>query len=115
MIKPPEGQSFTPHAIFGTYILDDGSHAQPEIFPRPDNTLYICGGGLQDHTPLPDKAKDVSYNKEEVEGLKVRLKAVVKNDWVEKRLEEEDFVKQACYRPDSTKTSKPVIGKFGEG
>jgi hypothetical protein len=115
VIKPDPGYSFTPHAIFGTYILPDGSHAQPELFPRPDDTLYICGSGLPDNTPLPSRAADVNFNPEGVKNLLERLKATVKPEWIKKRLAENDFVKQACYRPDSSKTGNPIIGSFGRG
>lgn len=113
MLDP--GHEVTPHALFCTLILPDGSHVQPEIYPRPDNTLYVCGAGMSDRTALPDKARDVNYNEEGVQRLKTRLLAVVENEWVQKRIAEDDFIKQACYRPDSSKTGLPIIGKIGNG
>lgn len=115
VVTPTPDYKVTPHALFCTLTLADGSHVQPEIYPRPDNTLYVCGAGMSDRTPLPAKAQDVEFSEEGVQRLKTRLLAVVENEWVQKRFEENDFVKQACYRPDSSKTGLPLIGSIGKG
>lgn len=70
---------------------------------------------MSDRTPLPEKALDVDYSEEGVQRLKTRLLAVVESDWVQKRIAEDDFIKQACYRPDSSKTGLPIIGRIGNG
>ncbi|KAF8317063.1 FAD dependent oxidoreductase, partial [Clavulina sp. PMI_390] len=115
VVTPDLGYEVTAHALFCTLVLADGSHVQPEIYARPDNTLYVCGAGMTDRTPLPTKAKDVEFSPEGVERLKTRVAATVQSDWVKKRMENDDFLKQACYRPDSSETGLPILGKINEG
>ena len=33
---------------------------EPEIYPRPDGTVYVCGEG--DEEPLPDNPADIQPN-----------------------------------------------------
>ncbi len=40
------------HALFMDYTTDAGERLEPEIFPRPDGEVYLCG--LSDTTPLPE-------------------------------------------------------------
>src|SRR5215467_3283389 len=48
------------HALFVDYRTADGRHLEPEIFPRPDGEVYVCG--MADPAPLPGSpdAVDVS-------------------------------------------------------
>ena len=95
--------------------MPDGSHAQPEFYPRPDRTLYVCGASMSDKTPLPEYAADVVHSDAGVERLKERVRTVIRKEWTNEALESDNFVRQACYRPDSDKTHLPVIGKIGNG
>jgi len=70
---------------------------------------------MQDPTPLPSRAADVVYSDEGVERLKDRLRAVVRSGWIDEPLASDTFIKQACYRPDSSKTGLPVVGSIGPG
>ncbi len=45
------------HALFTDYTTDRGERLEPEIFPRPDGEVYLCG--LSDVTPLPERADQV--------------------------------------------------------
>ncbi|KAF8317509.1 FAD dependent oxidoreductase [Cantharellus anzutake] len=115
VLSPPSSHRFSPHALFCTLVLPNGQIAQPEFYPRPDNTLYVCGAGLTDKTPLPLSCADVKYNSEGEERLKERVRQVVKDEWIEGAFDRSDFIVQACYRPDSSKTGAPIIGKVSEG
>lgn len=41
------------HALFMNYVTDAGEQLEPEIFPRPDGEVYLCG--LSDMSPLPER------------------------------------------------------------
>lgn len=67
---------------------------------------------MSDRTPLPARAADVVHSDEGVERLQERLATVVRKEWIE---HPEKVIKQACHRPDSSRTGTPIIGKFGKG
>lgn len=67
---------------------------------------------MRDTMPLPARAADVQYSTEGVQRLHERLEAVVRKEWIKNP---EKVIEQACYRPDSSRTGTPIIGKFGEG
>src|SRR5262249_34052519 len=50
------------HALFVDYRLADGRRLEPEIFPRPDGEVYVCG--MADPAPLPDSPDGVSVSDE---------------------------------------------------
>jgi len=39
-------------ALFVDYVDGDGARSSPEVFPRPDGEVYLCG--LSDDLPLPE-------------------------------------------------------------
>lgn len=41
------------HALFANYVTAGGEQLEPEIYPRPDGDVYLCG--LSDTTPLPER------------------------------------------------------------
>ena len=50
------------HALFVDYRTADGRRLEPEIFPRPDGEVYVCG--MADPTPLPDSPDAVEVSEE---------------------------------------------------
>ncbi|TRY62899.1 hypothetical protein TCAL_08189 [Tigriopus californicus] len=89
----------TPHALF----LDIGSES-PEIYPRPDGTIYMAG--TTDGASLPEDPADVSPDPEAVQKL-VRMAGIVSG-----ALERSPLVKgQACYLP-CVGSGKPLIGQL---
>jgi glycine/D-amino acid oxidase-like deaminating enzyme len=48
------------HALFVDYRLASGGALEPEIVPRPDGDVYVCG--MADPTPLPDAPEAVEVN-----------------------------------------------------
>ena len=48
------------HALFVDYRTADGRALEPEIFPRPDGDVYVCG--MADLQPLPDSPEGVQID-----------------------------------------------------
>jgi glycine/D-amino acid oxidase-like deaminating enzyme len=40
-------------ALFVSYTAATGEHLEPEVYPRPDGEVYLCG--LSDTSPLPER------------------------------------------------------------
>lgn len=55
--------SFT--AIITVSVL--GAYRYPEVYPRPDGTVYICG--YCDNEPLPERADLIVPNQESLQGI----------------------------------------------
>jgi len=47
----------SPHALFLSYSTVEGKSETPEVYPRPDGTIYMCG--LAENSPLPEDASQV--------------------------------------------------------
>ena len=47
-------------ALFVEYVDEGGARMAPEIIPRPDGEVYLCG--LSDDQPLPDDPSQVSVD-----------------------------------------------------
>lgn len=95
-------------AIFGTdelpataLFLEAGSDT-PELFPRPDGTVYVCGASSE--TPLPVDPAEVRPDRGAMVGLRTlagRIAPALADAPVR--------VEQACYRP-ITADALPLIG-----
>lgn len=102
----------TPHALFTELTLPSGESVSPELYPRPDGTIYMCG----DHTdplrarPLPARAADVTPSPHAVKNQTERLKWLGGRGFDDVQVE----VEQACFRPESRR-GKPVIGELAKG
>src|SRR5206468_3270197 len=91
------------HALFVDYRTADGRALEPEIFPRPDGEVYVCG--MADPAPLPDSPEAVEVNESSCETLARaagRVSAALAGARVVRR--------QACYRP-VTDDGVPLIGR----
>src|SRR6266850_8403251 len=91
------------HALFVDYRTADGRALEPEIFPRPDGEVYVCG--MADPAPLPDSPEAVEVNESSCEALARaagRVSAALAGARVVRR--------QACYRP-VTDDGVPLIGR----
>jgi glycine/D-amino acid oxidase-like deaminating enzyme len=91
------------HALFVDYRTADGRALEPEIFPRPDGEVYVCG--MADPEPLPDSPEAVEVNEGSCETLARaagRVSAALAAAQVTRR--------QACYRP-VTDDGVPLIGR----
>jgi glycine/D-amino acid oxidase-like deaminating enzyme len=91
------------HALFMDYRTADGRALEPEIIPRPDGTVYVCG--MADRQPLPESAEGVEVSESGCATLARaagRVSAALAAAPVERR--------QACYRP-VTDDGIPLIGR----
>jgi glycine/D-amino acid oxidase-like deaminating enzyme len=89
-------------ALFADVETEDGMSDTPEIFPRPDGTVYLCGLSSQD--PLPDDPSLVAT----ASTASNQLRAMA--SMLSPLLSDADTVAaQACYRP-VTRDGLPVMG-----
>ena len=91
------------HALFVEYRTADGRHLEPEIFPRPNGEVYVCG--MADPAPLPDSPEAVVVNDASCAVLARaagRVSASLAAAPIARR--------QACYRP-VTEDGLPLIGR----
>jgi len=91
------------HALFVDYRTADGRALEPEIFPRPDGDVYVCG--MADPAPLPDSPEAVAVNDESCAVL-ARAAGRVSSALAGARITR----RQACYRP-VTDDNLPLIGR----
>ena len=92
-----------PHALFVDYRAADGRAFEPEIIPRPDGDVYVCG--MADAQPLPESAEGVNVDDAACDVLARaagRVSTVLATARVTRR--------QACYRP-VTADGLPLIGR----
>jgi glycine/D-amino acid oxidase-like deaminating enzyme len=90
------------HALFMDYRLADGRAIEPEIIPRPDGTVYVCG--MADRQPLPESADGVEVSEAGcaiLAGAAGRVSASLAAAPISRR--------QACYRP-VVDDGLPLIG-----
>ena len=91
------------HALFVDYRTADGRRLEPEIFPRPDGEVYVCG--MADPQALPDSPDDVEVNESSCATLALaagRVSTTLAGARITRQ--------QACYRP-VTDDGLPVIGR----
>jgi glycine/D-amino acid oxidase-like deaminating enzyme len=96
-------------ALFLDYRTADGGALEPEIIPRADGTVYVCG--MADRQPLPESADDVEVSEAGCAVLARaagRVSATLAAAAITRR--------QACYRPvadDGVPLIGPVPGTRG--
>jgi glycine/D-amino acid oxidase-like deaminating enzyme len=91
------------HALFVDYRTADGRALEPEIFPRPDGNVYVCG--MADPQPLPESAEGVVVDEAACDVLARaagRVSTALASATITRR--------QACYRP-VTDDGLPLIGR----
>ncbi len=98
------GADVPAHALFVDYRTADGRALEPEIFPRPDGDVYVCG--MADPAPLPDSPEAVEVNDESCAVL-ARAAGRVSTALAGARVTR----RQACYRP-VTDDNLPLIGRI---
>jgi glycine/D-amino acid oxidase-like deaminating enzyme len=96
------GAEVPAQALFVDYRTADGRALEPEIFPRPDGDVYVCG--MADPQPLPDSAEGVVVDEaacDVLAGAAARVSTALAAARITRR--------QACYRP-VTDDNLPLIG-----
>lgn len=82
----------------------------PEIYPRPDGTIYCCGPSDQD-VPLPKTSDLVEYSDEVCNTIYKDASSISREIG-----DGEILIKQACYRPIVVGRKReigPLIGRTG--
>ena len=92
----------SPHALFVECETADGRVDTPEVFPRPDGTIYVCG--LSSEAPLPVDPAEVTSDA----AAQARLKAMIRT-FAPALADAEIIAAQACYRP-VTRDGLPLLG-----
>ncbi|KAH8549868.1 FAD dependent oxidoreductase [Umbelopsis sp. PMI_123] len=93
-----------PQAIF-THTLLHGKNYHPEIYPRPDATVYMCGE--PDNEPIPPSAAEVKVNITSINTIK-QLSSIASPSHLDGA---EILTTQACYLPISN-DGLPLIGRY---
>ncbi|MFQ5995038.1 MAG: NAD(P)/FAD-dependent oxidoreductase [Acidiferrobacterales bacterium] len=91
------------HALFAEYQTSRGEHYSPEVFPRPDGEVYLCG--MPDTSPVPDDPTQVEVNMDACDRLQ-QLAASFSSSLVGAQRTRS----QACYRPICA-DGLPLLGK----
>jgi len=91
-------------ALFAYHIDENGKPHEPEIYPRPDGTVYICGE--EDETILPEDPTAITPSPNSCEKLQEIASSLSSQLKGAKLLQ-----KQACYVPFSPDRI-PIIGKL---
>jgi glycine/D-amino acid oxidase-like deaminating enzyme len=97
------GAAVPAHALFVDYRTAEGRALEPEIFPRPDGDVYVCG--MADPAPLPDSPEAVEVSGGPCAVLAraaARVSTALAGASITRR--------QACYRP-VTDDGLPLIGR----
>jgi len=94
---------------YSTTLHESTKIMRPEIYSRPNNEVYICGGG-DNALPLPDNTDDVEVSKETCQSLIDAVSGIsneFRNGVVTSR--------RACYLPtvDMAGSGGPLIGQTG--
>jgi glycine/D-amino acid oxidase-like deaminating enzyme len=93
----------SPHALFVECEAIDGSVDTPEVFPRPDGTVYVCG--LSSTAPLPPDPAEITSDA----AAQARLNAMIRT-FAPALADVPVLAAQACYRP-VTRDGLPLIGR----
>ena len=93
----------SPHALFVECEGTDGSVDTPEVFPRPDGTVYVCG--LSSAAPLPPDPAEITSDAE----AQARLEAMIRT-FAPALADAPVVAAQACYRP-VTRDGLPLMGR----
>lgn len=91
------------HALFVDYVDNAGQRYDPEVYPRPDGEVYLCG--LSDTSPVPENPEHVQPRP----GASAVLQQIAGS--LSSSLNGlEPLCSQACYRPVCD-DGLPMIGK----
>lgn len=79
-------------ALFVDYVTAAGEHLEPELYPRPDGEVYLCG--LSDTTAVPERA-DLVQPRADAGPILRQVAATLSSSLADL----EPLSVQACYRP----------------
>jgi glycine/D-amino acid oxidase-like deaminating enzyme len=90
-------------ALFVEFEAADGGADTPELFPRPDGTVYLCG--LSSQEPLPLDPATITSNDASADRLRA-IGAALSPALADAEI----LASQACYRP-VTRDGLPLMGE----
>lgn len=93
----------TAHALFTTY-QKGSKNTDPELYPRPDGTVYVCGHGIK--LPLPDDPSTIQSNDDDAN----MLRRVAESTSTVLGASAKLVSSNCCYLP-CTPDGLPLIGK----
>ncbi|UJR34003.1 hypothetical protein I4U23_021417 [Adineta vaga] len=99
-------QPTEPYAFFLAYESNDGNMLDPEIYPRSNGDIYVCGFAEKQSQDLPESGNSVTIDEKSCDRLRdiaIHMASTLKDANVE--------IKQACYLPQS-KDGVPLIGRL---
>ena len=99
-LKPAE--RIPAEALFVDYLDEHGRRSSPEIFPRPDGEVYLCG--LSDDQPLPEDPRLVSVSAAATAALR-HVAGALSSSMAHAPV----LAENACYRPICA-DALPVMG-----
>lgn len=102
VLRPEE--EISNHMLFLSYKTSSGQALEPEVYPRPDGSVYICGS--PEYIALPNDPRTIQANPESIEDLK-EVACSVSSKLADAPLE----VGQSCFLPISP-DGLPVMGKI---
>ena len=105
VLKPR--QSVGPDALFVDFYGRRGEQLSPELFPRPDGEVYLCG--LPEQSPVPGSPQQVQSDPDSGARL-MEIAGALSSHLAD--LQPERI--QACYRP-VTQDGLPLLGRVAEG
>ncbi|KAF8710574.1 FAD dependent oxidoreductase, partial [Rhizoctonia solani] len=110
VLRPDASHPVTNHMLF-TELTFGGRSREPEVYPRLDGTVYLCGAGGEDEAiALPERADQVEPVPAAIQRLKEAAVFVSPDTFGDAEV----VAEQCCFRPNS-QTGLPVIGKVREG
>jgi glycine/D-amino acid oxidase-like deaminating enzyme len=104
VIRTAPTTTIAPYVLFTEITGAGNGVVTPEIYARPDGTVYACGPG--DDSPLPDNVDDVAVDPTACASVLQNVSAI--SD--ELRAGEVE-VRQACVLPVSSVGGGPIIGE----
>ncbi len=103
VVRP--GAPVSPHALFVDLEEADGESHAPEVFPRPDGTVYVCGLSGETALPVdPDRVAPDDAAGERLQALAGRFSPALGTGAI--------LETQACYRPIAA-DALPLMGQVG--
>ncbi|KAJ3039590.1 hypothetical protein HDV00_012047 [Rhizophlyctis rosea] len=107
VIHPPSSNPPPPHCLFLTYKHKDESYSHPEVYPRPDGTVYTCHSSPPDYSATFPTKGDIVPTAASISDL-IHLGKNI-SSLTSTANAETATVQTACFYP-TTSRDVPVIG-----
>lgn len=104
ILEPKNPNKITAHALFLS-ARNINKNEDPEIYPRPNGDVYICG--FSKYVKIPESSDKVLPDEDISEKL-LKVAKIVSKDLCDSTLK----IKQACCLPEPGSEGLPIIGKI---